>query len=95
MKHDIPMTNYILRLNIFTLLTNYHRDDLIARMGPGCYMKYVMYVSINRTRMEWQQRFSILFQTGIMIGRARSANDDNIFRLNLSMEETNTCLCYS
>ena len=35
MKHGIPMTNYILRLNIFTLLTNYYRDDLIARMGAN------------------------------------------------------------
>jgi len=33
MKHGIPMTNHILRLNILTLLTNHHRDDLIARMG--------------------------------------------------------------
>jgi len=33
MKHGIPMTNHILRLNIMTLITKHHRDDLIARMG--------------------------------------------------------------
>lgn len=31
-KHSIPITNHILRLNIVTLLTNHHRDYLIARM---------------------------------------------------------------
>ena len=27
MKHGIPMTNHILRLNILTLITKHNRDD--------------------------------------------------------------------